>query len=529
MNPNTLPLPRRGFLQSLGVGFVAVGSSGVLAACTGDSGSPSPGAGGSPTGSPRRGGTLRVALAAGAPSETLDPHMMAVFPDWAHGFMMYDLLAYPNPETYELENHLAEEMTANKSGDEWTVRLRSGVEFHNGKTLTADDLISSVRRILDGYPAPSLFFIDPNGMKKLDETTVRFTLPQPYAVFPHAFAGSQQWIVPADFDPSNPVGTGPFKVVDFKPGDRATFEAHKNYWGDGPYVDEVITIDINDDTARMNALRGGQVDVAQGVPFDQVATLENDANVQLMSAETVAWVPIIMRIDVAPFDDPRVRQAMRLIADREQLVQQAFLGHGTVANDLFQQFDPAYIGDELPQRTQDLEEAKRLLADAGQSNLTAEMVVSNISPGVVAGAQAFVEQAKQAGVAIDLRQVEPGDFYGPSYLSRPLTVDLNISTTSYLTTVALWTGPDAPYDASHMQTDQEYLDLYYEASATMDERARQALEADMQQIEYDRGGILNYGWANQIDAYRSNVTGLVTDKVGWPLGSWRFHEVWFTE
>ncbi len=516
---------RRRFLQAVGVGAVAMGGGGLLASCSSKDGTATTSA---PTGEPRKGGTLRVGLGSGAPTETLDPHNMAVYPDWAHAFMLYDLLNYPDPTSFALTNHLAEEIAPNAKGDVWTVRLKQGVEFHNGKTLDSDDLIASVHGILKGYVASSLYFIDPKGMKKLDERTVQFTLPKPYSVFPDAFAGSNQFIIPADFDPKKPVGTGPFKLVDFKPGDRATFAANPNYWGEGPYVDEVVTIDINDDTARVNALLGGQIDVMSGVPYDQAATLKGNPAVALLESETVAWTPLVMRIDAAPFDDVRVRQAFRLIADREQLVAQAFLGHGKVANDLFMQFDPDYTGNDLPQRKQDIAQAKALLAQAGQSNLTTEMVVSNIFPGLIAGAQAFVEQAKQAGVTIRLRQIEAGDFYGPDYLSRPFTFDLNSSTTSYLTTCGLWTTPDGPYDATHMGTDKEYADLYYKACETMDPAARKQVVAQMQKIEYDRGGYLNYGWGNVIDAHSSKVAGFIPDKVGWPMTSYRFNRVWFT-
>lgn len=518
---------RRRFLQVMGAGAAAVAGGGALAGCGSSSSSPATGTAPSPTGSPKKGGTLRVGLGAGAPTETLDPHSMAVYPDWAHAFMLYDLLAYPDPTSFELTNHLAEEMTPNAKGDVWTVRLKDGVEFHNGKTLDADDLMFSVKHILKGFVASSLYFVDPDGMKKLDARTVEFRLPDPYAIFPHAFAGSNQFIIPVDFDPKKPVGTGPFKLVDFKPGDRATFAANPNYWGDGPYVDQVVTIDINDDTARVNALLGGQVDAITGVPYDQVATLKGNAAVQLLTSETVTWTPLVMRIDAAPFDDERVRQAFRLIADRDQMVAQAFLGNGKVANDLFMQFDPAYTGGDLPQRKQDIAQAKSLLAAAGKSDLKTEMVVANLFPGVVAGAQAFAEQAKQAGVTIELRTVEAGDFYGPNYLSYPLTVDLNTSPTSYLTTCGLWTTPKAPYDATHMGTDKEYGELYFQACATMDEAARAQVIAQMQKIEYDRGGYINYGWGNVIDAYSTKVTGFVPDKMGWPLTSYGFDRVWF--
>jgi peptide/nickel transport system substrate-binding protein len=525
---NPRAIDRRRFLQAVGVGAVAVGAGSALAACGSSGGSTSVSGSASPTGRLKQGGTLRVGLGAGAPTETLNPYAMAVFPDWCHGFMLYDLLAYPNPSTFQLENHLAQEISANSAGDVWTVRLRSGVEFHNGKTLSADDLIVSVQRILKGFNASSLYFVDPKGLKKVDSLTVQFQLPKPYAMFPAAFAGSNQWITPVEFDPKNPVGTGPFKLVKFNPGDRATFTANRNYWGRTPYVDQVITIDINDDVARVNALLGGQIDICQGIPYDQVATLQGSSSVQLLNAETVAWTPIVMRIDAAPFNDVRVRQAFRLIADRPRMVAQAFLGHGVVANDLFLQYDPVYIGNKLPQRKQDIAQAKALLKAAGQSGLTTTMVVSDLAQGVIAGAQAFAQMAQQAGVTINLKTVQPGDFYGPNYLSYPLTIDLNISTTSYLTTCGLWTTPHAPYDATHMHTDKEYAALYYQACATMDDTQRAAVCAQMQRIEYDRGGYINYGWGNVIDAYSSKVAGLVPDKMGWPMTSYGFNRVWFT-
>lgn len=532
MELNESQISRRRLLQAFGIGAVAIGAGGALAACSSGGGGATASTGvPTPTASPKKGGTLRVGLSVSSPTETLDPNKMAVSTDWAHSFMLYDLLTYPDPSTYELKNRIADEISSNATGDVWTVRLKQGVEFHNGKTLSADDLIYSVNAMLAGYPAPSLYFVDPKGMKKLDPLTVEFNLKSAFAEFPQAFAGSNQFIIPTDFDPAKPVGTGAFKLVSFKPGDRASFVRNPNYWGDEVFLDGVETIDLNDNTARVNALLGGQVDAIMNVPYDQVTSLKGNSAVSVMAAETSSWQPIVMAIDMAPFDNPKVREAFRLIAQRAQLVAQAYVGNGVVANDLFQQFDPAYQGKVLPQREQDLEKAKSLLKEAGQENMVHDMVVANLASGMIEGAQVFAQQASQAGVTINLRQVEPGDFFGPDYLKRPLTVDLNCSTVSYLTTCSLWTGPNAPYDATHMQTDKEYVDLYYQASKTMDANARKAIEAQMQKIEYDRGGYLNYGFAYQVDAFSSKLAGFIPDKVGWPLGfgsTYGFGSVGFT-
>src|SRR5262249_32670964 len=207
----------------------------------------------------------------GGPSDTLDAHRVTNQADFARAFNLHDLLAWPNAETFELEMRLAESAEPNPKGDEWTIRLRQGVKFHSGKALSADDLIFTVKRIMDPAQklaaAAMIAYVDANGMTKLDERTVRFKLPRPNAEFLSGFATTTSNIVPVDSDPANPVGTGPFKYKSFTPGDRSLFVANTEFWGGGPYVEELEIIDIADETARMNALLGGQVDAIASIPY----------------------------------------------------------------------------------------------------------------------------------------------------------------------------------------------------------------------------------------------------------------------
>ena len=141
-----------------------------------------------------------------------------------------------------------------------------------------------------------------------------------------------------------------------------------------------------------------------------------------------------MRVDQAPFDDVRVRQAFRLIVDREQMVQQVLSGHGSVANDLYARYDPVYASD-LPQRQQDLEQAKSLLKQAGREGLSVELVTAPVFQGIVEAAQVFAEQAKGAGVNVKVRKVDSGTFYGDNYLRWPFAQDFWASRV-YLSQVA---------------------------------------------------------------------------------------------
>ncbi len=207
-----------------------------------------------------------------------------------------------------------------------------------------------------------------------------------------------------------------------------------------------------------------------------------------------------MRIDVKPFDDVRVRQAFRLIVDRQQMIDQAYSGLGAVANDMYARFDAGT--PDLPQREQDIEQAKSLLKEAGyDGDLTVELVTSEGALGgdEVAAAQVFAEQAKAAGVTVKLKKVDAGVFYGEDYLTWPFAQDF-WATRSFLAQASQGTMPDAPYNETHWE-NAEWLSLVQQAFKTVDDAERNALIAQAQEIEYNEGGYIVWSWRNQIDAY----------------------------
>src|SRR5690348_4199628 len=178
------------------------------------------------------------------------------------------------------------------------------------------------------------------------------------------------------------IGTGPYKVQSFTPGQQSVHVRNPNYWRSGqPYFDKVVVIDFPEDTARVNALLGGQVDAITDVPPAQVAVVNGHSGTKVLESPSAAWTPICMRVDVAPFTDVRVRQAMRLIANRPQMVAQALSGHGHIGNDLYAIFDEAF-DDSLPQRHQDINQAKSLLKAAGQGSLNIDLVSTNGALGM---------------------------------------------------------------------------------------------------------------------------------------------------
>src|SRR5262249_29882364 len=148
-----------------------------------------------------------------------------------------------------------------------------------------------------------------------------------------------------------------------------------------------------------------------------------NSKVESLINKAGSWRPLVMNTAADPFTDVRVRQAFRLIADRPQMITSALGGQATLGNDVFGLNDPAYSGDTVPQRQQDIEQAKSLLKQAGQSNLKVKMTTSEVAAGLVEASTVFAQEAKKAGVTVVVDKVPTSAFFGPKWLSYPFTVD----------------------------------------------------------------------------------------------------------
>jgi peptide/nickel transport system substrate-binding protein len=495
-------ITRRKFLRQSGL-VIGAGAAGGLVSSL------------SSTPASARGGTLRVGIGGGGARDTVDAHRGAGSPDLCRRLQLYNMLATFD-HNYVLRMELAEEITATGRPDVWTIRLKKGVEFHDGKSLTADDVIFSLRRVLDPSTLATgrsgLLSVDPNGLKKLDNWTIRAVLNYPDVTLDDTLAQYSYAIVPVGYDPAKPVGTGPFRFQSFTPGQRSVFTKNPNYWQSGlPYVDEVVIFDFPDETARLNALLSDQVDVIDSVGSSQIPVIAARSGLQLLKSPSGQWIPFTMRVDQPPFNDVRVRQAMRLIVDRPQMVKQALAGYGRIANDLFSPYDPAYF-HALPQRHQDIDKAKALLKQAGQQNLTVNLQTAPFTTGAVEAAQVFAAQAKAANVTVNIQQLETGVFYGSDYTKYLFALDYYF-VRNYLPQVSFGMIPTAPFNETHWpdSANSQYTALYKEAKETVDRQKRTALIHRMQQMEYDSGGLIVWGFVTFVDAYNSRVTGLAPD------------------
>ncbi len=525
-------------MQGALAGGAVLGAGGLLAACGGSSSGGTTAAGGSQptTGSIKPGGSLRVGATGGGSKDTIDAHLPTADTDIMRVWNLYEPVMVRPPDFSSLEPMVAESLEPeHNKADSWVVKLRPGIEFHNGKTVTADDVVFSLHRILDPKDpkvgAASIGYIDLNGVKALNKTTVRIPLKFANSAFPDDIGQYFNGIVPVGYDPKKPVGTGPFMYESFTPGQQSVFKKFPNYWQSGkPHVDSLTIIDFTGDTARVNALLGGQVDAIDNLPSGQIAQVQGNSALKVLIAHTGEWQPFTMRVDQAPFSDVRVRQAFRLIVDRPQMVTQVLSGQGRIANDMYAPFDPAY-NSSLPQRSQDLEQAKSLLKQAGHSGLSVQLVTAPVFQGVVQAAEVFAQQASGAGVKVSLRQVDTGTFYGPNYLKWTFAQDF-WATRMYLPQVAQGSLPNSPFNETHWATPgtsayPAFNKLISQARAELDQAKRTQILHEAQKMEYDSGGYIIPYFSNQIDAYSAKLTGFIPPRSGFPLGNYWFKNVGF--
>lgn len=512
------PFSRRTILG----GALSIGALGALSAC-----GRGPAAEYQIDAEPVSGGILRVGITGGDAADTLDAHIPTNSADTARCVNLYEPLLRRD-DNYELEYRLAESFESNADATVWTVVLREGLKFSDGSNITAEAVVFSIERITD----PD----DPkNGAELLsgvtetiavDGRTVEIHLDAPDAELDDAFSQYQMGIVPVDYDPENPVSSGAFKVKNFVPAQSTVLERN-DYHFEGPaHLDEVQLLNFAENDAMINALLSTQVDALAQLPPALSKVLEADERLSVLDSETGMWLPFTMRVDVEPFDDVRVRQAFRLAIDRQQMIDQVFSGHGFVGNDMYAIYDPGYP-DDLPQREQDIDEATRLLAEAGYPDgIDVELIAAPIQSGAIEAAQVFAQQAAEAGINISIRRLDETAFWD-GYLEWDFSMSFWY-TRNFLAQTSQSTVDGAPFNETHW-VDEDYAAAVSAARAETDEDQRYAMIREQQERHYEEGGYIIWAFSNQVDAYHNYVVGFQENTTGLPLGGYNFHRVWIAE
>ena len=473
---------------------------------------------------PKQGGEIKIGVINGNQAGNLDAHkpigLSSAFRAWPLYSKLWEWGTDIQPKLA-----LAEFAEPNADGTLWTIRLKKGLEFHHGKTITADDVIFSLRRLTDPALASPyatyLYSLQRDQLKKRDEYTIEipFNAGKGLVALPEAWM-SWGGIVPTDYDPiNNVIGAGPYKLDKFTPGQRSRFIRFENYWKNNqPYADAIEIIDFKDQTGRLAALQAGQIDVASGIISEHLPLVEANKRLKVVSSETDAWQSFDMNLSKAPFNDIRVRQAFRLIADREDLVKRALVGQGRIANDLYSFSDPVYNHNIL-QRKQDLAKAKSLLKAAGfENNLTVDLYTGPDSNAALV----FAQHAAQAGVKVNIKQVDSATFANAVKQDWAFSTGSNVSR-PFLLTVLQIDGPGAANNKTRFKNEQ-FNALVSSALQEADLNTRKKYIHEAQQIQHEQGGLLIWGFNNVIDAHSTNIGGIVPDRTG--FAAWRTDGFW---
>lgn len=509
---------RRDVIRYGVAGGASLVAGGALAACGGGSVSATTsGTSSTPSGPPKRGGVLRVGFISGGSTETLDPWVFSATNDYCRIINLYDTL-YVFDDNLDVLPALVESGEANSDSTQWTFRLRDGVSFHDGSTLSADDVIYNFREWVNPnaiFYGQVGFQVDPKQITKVDERTVRVGLKSGNARFDRDLAflfGSIKSRNQKKHGP--PIGTGPFKYKSFTPGKQSVFDRFPNYWHSGqPYVDQLlVNSSFTDENARANALRSGAIDVLPVMPFPLVASLKSGSTT-VLQAQSGAFQNFYMRVDAAPFNDVRVRQAMRLLVDRQQLVQAVYAGYGNVSNDVPGRYDPLY--NEGLKRERDVEQAKSLLKQAGKQNLSVTLQTSTAITGLEQAATLFKQQALDAGVHVNIAQLDPSAYFSTDYgkLVFAQTVYYPVPSMDFVWT-ASFASTDVVNETHFFKAPgyQKMLQWLREARATSDQNRAREIWNELQQQQFDEGGYINWGTNDLVDGLSTRINGLTPSK-----------------
>jgi peptide/nickel transport system substrate-binding protein len=536
-------LTRRQLMTYGGQGLAVLGAGSLLAACGSSTTGPGTATGHTSLGGgkPVKGGKLTVGMISGGSAETLNPGVAITYTDILRIFQVYDFLFMPKPgkEVDVLEPRLATAAEPNKDSTVWTFKLRKGVTWHDGRPFTADDVVWSINSWGTTANYANAFvkqFIDFKKVRKLDKYTVEVPLQHPSGQFPSLltlvnFGIIQNGATPASLG-RHAVGTGPFKFVSFNPGYQSVFARNEDYWEDNekPYVDElVVNSSFQDETSRYNALVGGQTDVSPVFPANYARQQQSSQQVNVISSQSGQLYAIVMKITKPPFNDQRVVEAMKLLCDRQALIDGSLPGYAQVANDVAGRYTQ-YFAEDL-KAEYDVEKAKSLLKAAGQENLTVTLPTSSATPGFIEAATLYAQQAQAAGVTVNVDQTSAATYYTEAggYLTRPFG-ETNISTLASMTAVtAAFFLPGAAYEETGWseQPGGGNQALISQAIGESDPGKAAELWHEVQSEWFKQDGRIIWSWPDYVDGANANVAGLSAGAF-LPLNDFRFLDAWIT-
>jgi peptide/nickel transport system substrate-binding protein len=485
-------------------------------------------AGAALAGTPVRGGHLIGAAVASSTADTLDPAKASAQIDYVRCCALYNRLTFLNGQGV-VDMELAEAIET-RDAQTWTVKLKKGVTFHNGKTLDAEDVVFSLSRHLDESIGSKVNAMakQMTGIRAVDPTTVEITLAAANADLPTILALHHFMIVPAgttDFSKGN--GTGAFVLESFEPGVKSLMKRNEAYFKPGgAHVDSFEYFAIPDVTARVNALVSGDIHVAASIKPQTLRLIESAGGVDVVKNTSGNYTNLNMRLDLSPGDKAGFIEGVKYLLNRELIQKSVARGAAVIANDQPVSPSDRYYDPEVKARAFDPDRAKALFDKAGLLGQSIPVVASDAADYSVEMATVLQQAGSEIGMKFDIQRMPADGYWSKYWLVAPVHFgNINPRPTPDILFSLLYTS-DAPWNESQFR-NPKFDGLVAEARGMLDDSRRKEIYGECQRMVSDEAGTAIPVWLSNMDGKSSRLQGFETNPLGGQMGYAMAEYVWF--
>ena len=479
---------------------------------------------------PKKGGHFVIGLNNGSSTNTLDPALSVGGAESYLMTMFGERLVRVAPDG-SLIPVLAESWDASDDAKEWHFKIRSGIKFHDGKELTAEDVLKTMQRHSnEDSKSGALGIMRGIESMSVEGNTFNIVMSTPNADLPYLLS-DYHLVIQANGGMDNSadgIGTGPYVVKSTDAGVRYELEKFADYWNDKEgHYDTIEAIIINDATARGAALQSGQVHAINKVPPRTAKLINRNPDIEITTTSGRGHYVFIMHTNTAPFDNKDLRLALKYAINREEMVDKILRGYGSVGNDI--PINEAYplFDDGLAQREFSIEKAREHYKKSGHDGTPIVLRVSDAAfAGAIDAAQLFQQSAQAAGIPLEIKREPDDGYWSEVWNKQPFSA-------------SFWSGrpvQDQMYSVAYLSSaewnDTRFNNVQFDeyllaARAELDQDKRKAIYKKMGEILWEEGGLINPMFNQFIDGYSIKVRGVVPNPVGDLMDGMAANLTWF--
>ncbi len=476
---------------------------------------------------PISGGHLKAAGWSSSTADTLDPAKASLSTDYVRCCAFYNRLTFLN-EVGEVEMELADSISTDDAVT-WEIKLKKGVQFHDGQPLDADDVVYSLKRHLDPAVGSKVNSIakQMTEISKVDDTTVKIVLATANADLPTILALHHFMIIAdgtTDFTTAN--GTGAFLCDVFEPGVKSIALKNPNYFkSEGPYVDSFEFFAITDNNARINALLSGDIHLGAAVNPRSLRMLEGQDSVLTSVSTSGNYTDLNIRLDLDPGDKAGFIEGMKYLIDRETIQKSVMRGFAEIANDQPISQASRYHNPNLKPREYDPERAKSLFQKAGLLDRSIPVIASEAAGSSVDMATVVQQAGVEIGMNLDVQRMPSDGYWSNYWLKAPVHFgNINPRPTPDILFSLLYAS-DAPWNESQYKSEK-FDKMMIEARGALDEAKRTEIYWEMQEMISNDAGTVIPVYISNVDAISSKLHGLKPNPLGGMMGYVFAEHVW---